>query len=357
MINYFDHGGLYDIDNAQVFDDLDYGTRGTQYASMLSPFKKKKDGRGAYLSLKSQFTGAALWDAVASEMNEFLMNAKFTGQGNFSLKSYLNKHRNCYVRLERAAEHVQCQLPTQRTRVGYLLKNIEVEDGGLHAALAGIEMDDTPTGLRNNFEDAVALLIPKDPVAKKKKASKRPGASISATEATGGNSNGKPSKISKTGGLKVGRGKSGVDFRYHVPKEYAKLSKEQKKELKEWRDNNKSGGKVSAVTIRSEVAAVLKEERAKEERKQKEVSDVRAILSTLIASAAGTQPSAATAAVSSTTASGKVKFADTGTSVNITGSPQSIDPAQAEVAAIKLQALFGKKSAGGRKSAKKSGGH
>jgi hypothetical protein len=195
------------------------------------------------------------------------------------------------------------------------------------------------------------LLIQKDPVAKKKKASKRPAAAVAATDATANNSNKKSAKA----GLKVGRGKSGVEFRYHVPKEYATLSQEQKKELKKWRDEMKAGSKAkaSAVSIRTEIAAVLKEERAKEEKKQKEVSEVKAILSTLLASAAGgAPPRTASADVSSTNASGKVKVADTGA-----GSPQNIDPAQAEIAAMKLQALFDKKSTGGRKSAKKSGGH
>ena len=67
-----------------------------------------------------------------------------------------------------AAEHVDCQLPTEHTRVGYLLDAIESEDAALNAAIASVEEDEGPAGKRNDFETAVAHILPKHPVAKKK---------------------------------------------------------------------------------------------------------------------------------------------------------------------------------------------
>ena len=65
------------------------------------------------------------------------------------------------------AEHVQYQLPNESARVGLLIDTIQCADAGLQAAMASVKTDNGPYGLRNNFERAVAHLLPYDPVAKK----------------------------------------------------------------------------------------------------------------------------------------------------------------------------------------------
>ena len=65
------------------------------------------------------------------------------------------------------AEHVQYQLPYERSRVGFLIDAIQCADAGLQAAMAGVKTDNGPHGLRNNFERAISHLLPYDPVAKK----------------------------------------------------------------------------------------------------------------------------------------------------------------------------------------------
>ena len=61
---------------------------------------------------------------------------------------------------------------------------IECSDAGLHAAMASIRTDTGATGMRNNFEDAVAHLVPYDPVARKRTESgnKRNSALISGVQ-------------------------------------------------------------------------------------------------------------------------------------------------------------------------------
>ena len=110
------------------------------------------------------------------------------------------------------------------------MENIQVDDSNVKAALSSIRMDDTPAGRRNNFEAAVAFLLPTDPVAKKGKG-KRPSAKTSAAS-------GNPKQI---GTLKPGRGSTGVEFRYYEPKEFRKLTKEQKDELIEHRRKEGQG--------------------------------------------------------------------------------------------------------------------
>ena len=65
------------------------------------------------------------------------------------------------------AEHVQYQLPNERSRVGFLIDAIQCADAGLRAAMASVKTDNGPHGLWNNFERAVSHLLPYDPIAKK----------------------------------------------------------------------------------------------------------------------------------------------------------------------------------------------
>ena len=53
---------LFRDDNAKVYHFLEEVTRTTIYSSTLTPFKRRKDGRGAYLALLSQHAGDDKWE-------------------------------------------------------------------------------------------------------------------------------------------------------------------------------------------------------------------------------------------------------------------------------------------------------
>ena len=91
--------------------------------------------------------------------------------------------------------------------------------------------------MRNDFERAVAFLLPTDPV---KKGRKRDAATISAvgagaTQATGKSRRGKGVKRTS---FKVSKGKTGVELRFHKWAEWDKLLEEQKAELVAHREAN-----------------------------------------------------------------------------------------------------------------------
>ena len=65
------------------------------------------------------------------------------------------------------AEHVQYQLPNERSQVGFLIDAIQCADTGLQATMASVKMENGPNGLWNNFERAISHLLPYHPVAKK----------------------------------------------------------------------------------------------------------------------------------------------------------------------------------------------
>ena len=236
---------LFRDDNAAVYFKMEEATRGTSFAASIKPFQRAKNGRGAYLAIVSQHAGDDKWNAEITKQDSLLHNQKWKGNGSFALERHCNQHRNAYVQMEAAGTHVPYQLPNGHTRVGYLLDSIETSDAELQASMASIRQDRSIDGLRNDFEKAVALLLPADPVAKKAAATgvKRGNANISGSEGA------EATKVTISG-VKSGRGsETGVHLRYYTLSEYKNLPNDQKNELRAWRAT--SDGKASIAQGRS----------------------------------------------------------------------------------------------------------
>ena len=164
-------------------------------------------------------------------------NRRWKGSSTFSLEKFVGQHHSAHVTLSQCAEHVPYQLPNEMSRVTYLLDNIECMDPPLQAAMALVRNDNGPTGKMNDFEATASFILPHDPVAKKRaqasNPTKRPTAEIS--EAT------VQRDVTPNTKMRVGP-KTGVELRFHTRAEYMALSKEQRAELKEIRDNRESNG-------------------------------------------------------------------------------------------------------------------
>ena len=100
---------------------------------------------------------------------------------------------------------MQYQLPNEHTRVGHFLGALESQHLPLLAAMANIEEDNGDTGKRNNFENAVAYILPKKTVLKRRSTENNTisQAQISDTNATGF-------------GSKTGICKTGVHLCWHA---------------------------------------------------------------------------------------------------------------------------------------------
>ena len=280
---------LFRADNATGYAQLVTATLGTQYASTIAPFKRTKNGRAALKALKAQFAGKAYWDKEVKIMTDFMHGSKFTGNTGFTLHAFLAKHRASFHTLQRCKEHVQVELPNERSRVGYLLDNIDCSDRDVVTALSHIRMDDGAAGMRSDFERAVAFLLPTDPVKKKRGGSKRNAGHISSTTAAGGGGGKNEGTKTKKTRFKPTFGATGVEFRYYKTAEFNKLTNEQKEELRAHRKangnykgtwsgkerTNNSGGALS----RAQVAAMIK---SHEEDKVKESADREAFRATIV---------------------------------------------------------------------------
>ena len=278
---------LFKDDNAKVYHYLEEATRATIYSSTLTPFKRRKNGRGAFLALLSQHAGDDKWEKDLRTQETFLKTRVWKGNTTFSLEKFIEQHRAAYISMTQAADHVPFQLPNERTRLTYLLDAIQCNDATLQAALAAINMDNEPNGMRNDFEKAATYLLPSCPVAKRRKTTGNFNANVSSA-----------ASLSKTG-LKDGIGTTGVRLGYHTGIEYAKLSAEQRQELYEWRSSkgvskksnkrssyNSSTDDGSNKKMRKIVSSLIKEERKKEEKKEaqasKDIEQIKEIFSTII---------------------------------------------------------------------------
>ena len=216
----------YSDDNEEVYFMVEEATRGTQYAASIRPFSRAKNGREAVTAIEAQFAGVDKWTVVIGENEVLLHSRKWKGTGNFSLEHFIAQHRNAFVTITHAADHVPYQLPNERTRVRYLLDGIETSDAQLLTAIEAVRGDTTPTtGKAANFENAAAHLQPRCPVTRRQATRKRP---TSVADAS----------VSGLGGGKKSMGTSGVHLRWHKRAEYMALSPEQKQELYQWQQAN-----------------------------------------------------------------------------------------------------------------------
>ena len=276
---------LYKTDNAKVYSALEEATRSTAYSSTVKAFSRRRDGRAAWKALVSSHAGSDKWEILQKENTKWLLNTKWNGR-IYSLEKFCNQHRTRFVNLEEAQNHVDFQLPTAHTRVGYLLDNIENADADLRAAIANIRQN--VNGTRSNFEAAIAVLLPVDPFLKQRKnlggngKPTLPGANISSALTT-------PNDVG--GGI----GKSGVHLRFHKLAEYNALTAPQKAELYQWR-TSQTGLKFSETekkkrkihgppTDGKQLKSAIKSALAKEKKKQKQHSDDVIEMAKLIADA------------------------------------------------------------------------
>ena len=144
----------------------------------------------------------------------------------FPLRVHIAKHREAFNEMVRAAQFITYEVPNEHTRVGRLIKSIQSKDPAIVSAMTHIQGN---TQQRDDFELAADFLLLTAPKFKD-------------------NGNG-PHRVSAIKTSKDGKyksknvGKTGVELRYYAKKEYKKLSQDQKKELMDWRAEQKSDGK------------------------------------------------------------------------------------------------------------------
>ena len=214
---------LYKVDNAEVFDIIETGVRGTDIASTIAPFRKHRDGRGALKAIIAQHAGVRVLEDMVKSAKEILGGSrKWTGTSNFTIAQHANVHRKAFTAMSEAGEHVAVQIPDERTRVTNLIDSFQTVHPDVLAALSSVCQDELSK--RVNFELAVSFLIQSDPVvAKQKQRGVTFDANVSGVERS---TLGAPKKsaISTTG----------VQLCHYKKEDFFKLTKPQRAEVSEW---------------------------------------------------------------------------------------------------------------------------
>lgn len=305
---------LYKTDNAKVYSALEEATRGTAYSSTVKSFSRRRDGRAAWLAVVSNHAGIDKWEILQTENMKWLMNTPWTGT-SYSLEKFCNQHRSRFVNLEEASNHVDFQLPTEHTRVGYLIDNITNNDPDLRAGIANIRQNVNQT--RSDFEASVSVLLQVDPYKKSRSKGNKnkggqPGANVSGASAGSGNDN------SNNDGI----GQTGVVFKFHDGSEYLKLTPQQKKELHDWRvsprgqkfseaEKKKRKSSRSSTSTKAAIHSAVQSALANERKKQKQESDDVQKMAKIIADASGSAPAPAAPAGANSSSTSVVTDAHT----------------------------------------------
>lgn len=286
----------YSDDNQKLYSFIEEATRTTQYAASIRPYARRKDGRGAYLALKAQYAGRDKWQKEINNQENFIHTRVWKGNTNFSLEGFITQHRAAHVSLQRCSQHIQHQLPNERTRVTHLLNAINTSDAQLQVAIAYIKStEQDPTGLMSSFEDTAAYLIQFDPVSRKRKrggGNQNVGKVVTFLDNDDDNSH--DVSAVKQDQAKTKRNKcpdTGVEYCYYKPDEYRKLTKDQKASLKRHRESSDYKGddkpskkrkKNDTKRLRKQVIAVIKSLEEEEDDKNNEEKELHEFIVSVV---------------------------------------------------------------------------
>ena len=205
-------GAVYRNDNASVYSKIEEAVRGTSVESTIKAFARQKDGRGAFLALSANHANDTKYRSISKKRMHLLQNVKWNGRA-FPLENHVSNHRQAHDDLLECSNHITVPVLDQSQRVEYLIDSISCTDNTLQAAIGLIRAN--TNGMRTNFDLAASTLIEVDPYRRSFR------------------NNGRNANVSSID-FNAGRGSTGVDLRWHHPKEFRKLPRDQKDELTTW---------------------------------------------------------------------------------------------------------------------------
>ena len=179
--------------------------------STVKAFVRKKDGRAAYVAVIANHSGDTKYRAIHKKRLNLLTTIKWNGR-SYPLESHVSNYRQAVDDIKECKEHITVAVPDDAQPVEYLIDSINCSDNTLQATIGIIRANTNNS--RNDFEVAASSLIEVDPYRRQQK---------------------HPTKNANVSGASfAGRGSSGVDLRWHHPKEFKELSSDQKDELSQW---------------------------------------------------------------------------------------------------------------------------
>ena len=220
LISFTLHSGpAYDADNAQLYNLLATHLGNTSAMASITRHSRKRNGRQAYKDLVTHNMGSAKWEKTIEAAEKVITTRVWNGKNSrYPLRIHIARHREAYNDLKRSEAPVTYSAPNDTSRVRYLLTSIQTSDPTICAGKTTILADPQK---KDNFEQAADFLMTICSSTKPNE-SNHQGHRISAIRST------------KKGKIRTGS-KTGVEIRYYKRHEWEKLSREEQKEVREYR--------------------------------------------------------------------------------------------------------------------------
>jgi len=218
----------FQSDNVKVWDLISATFKSHAAWTVVRPFQKAKDGRGAYFALYQHYLGASSVDNMSSSAEKNLKNALYKGElKNFNFEKYVRIHMDQHQILNDLKEHGYAGID-ERSKVRHLT------DGIKNTALDSVKNTILASAtLRSDFTGCVALF--KDFIHQSSTQSDTQSLQISQVET------GKKKKKSTRGGPKGGGHAAPIkcEDRFYSRDDYKALLPGNRVYLRQIRDKRK----------------------------------------------------------------------------------------------------------------------
>lgn len=216
--------------------------------SHIKGFRKRKDGIGAYNSLRQHYLGKNAVNNMATELEAEFNNLSYNGETRrWNFEKYVTKHVELYNRVQELEAHGYSGMDAQ-SRVRKFMSGIKTAklDVVKTSVLADPKLQSDFDRVSNLYKDYICQ-------DKSLNSSKRDAANIAGLQggqSTGNNRNGRNGRNQNQGNGSDNRRNSNgrnvsdvsVQDRYYTKEEYAKLSADEKSALYRMRKRRKTDG-------------------------------------------------------------------------------------------------------------------
>lgn len=226
-------------DNELLYSKIAESLSGTSAESYLEHHERTRDGVALWKRLHETQCTSDAHETIAKKHLQWLLNAAWRGPQDGKLVDHIEKFRRQFQLYHESAKLAKLQEYTERSMVDYLILSLKSTDPMLLIRLNSIKDDEN---YRSDFEQAAIYLAKTNyegkTMSRKRARDIQEEAKAASVQQQGGGL--KTDDYQEKLDFSGSRGKSGVELRWHTPKEYNKLNLDQRKELTLWRATNPS---------------------------------------------------------------------------------------------------------------------
>jgi hypothetical protein len=238
MVRRGDHEGTaFQRDNIALWNVISHMTHGGFAWNWVSAHERTRNGREAYIALKTHYLGESYQARIKAAADAVLQKTYYDGARSFTFESYITTLQKAFTDLEATGEAV-----AEERKVRVLLRGVTATN--LQSAVQTVT---ATRHLKASFEAAVNYLSEINDTQKAMASAKRNVSSVASaskkTKAKPGDKNKSPKKKQLTTG-------------YMKHNEWWKLTDAQRNEIRQKRQNNANNSSTSNQRIQTVVTGV-----------------------------------------------------------------------------------------------------